>query len=65
MHHMIREDRRGMLSFHEALWLQERTARERPAPRERAAAVLLALATRLAPTVTADERKRRAVARAA
>ncbi len=62
MHHMIREDRRGMLSFHEALWLQERTARERPAPRERAAAVLLALATRL---VTADERKRRAVARAA
>lgn len=65
MQHLIREDSRGMLSFREAIWLQEITARERPPIRERVAAVLVALATRLAPPATVDECAEGAVARAA
>ena len=65
MHHLLREDSRGMLSIPEALWLREQDAPEPPPPRHRIAVALLALATWLAPSVTRERRERPAPVHAA
>lgn len=63
MQHLIREDKRGMLSVPEANWLQEQTVPAGSAIRETIARALLTLADRLAPAVAAGEQERQAAVR--
>ena len=53
MHHLIRDDSRGMLSIPEALWqMQQVDAPPSVSPRVAVARALVALAAWLAPAVT-------------